>query len=51
MTAILGLDLGKVKSTSCSYDPNTREACRGTVATDPRDLVSGWSTHKTTYQI
>jgi transposase len=38
MATILGLDLGKFKSTACLYDPDTTAARFTTVHTDPADL-------------
>jgi transposase len=35
MATILGLDLGKFKSVSCLYQPNTQEAAFSTIDTDP----------------
>ncbi|MFL5281869.1 MAG: transposase, partial [Rhodopila sp.] len=38
MSTILGLDLGKFKSVTCLYDPQTQEARYSTITTDPDTL-------------
>ena len=38
MNAILAIDLGKFKSVTCQYDPETQEAAYATIPTDPETL-------------
>jgi transposase len=38
MAMILGIDLGKLKSVACTYDPETQEATYATIPTDPDAL-------------
>ena len=46
MATILGIDLGKLKSVACTYDPETQEATYATIPTEPDTLKRTLERHR-----